>query len=201
MRHPKKYGKSLNYTFGFTFLLDMSMSIGGLLMFGDETRDELSSNILLTPGYPRSISMLIIICIAIIPVTKLPLNARPIFGIAEHFFGLGPREIPETQYHVGMSVFGRGLLKCAIRIIIVIAMTILAILCPSFDRVMALMGSAFCFTICVILPLAFYLRLFGKEISLKERILDWFLIIFCSLMAIDGTAWAFLPEEITRGRG
>jgi vesicular inhibitory amino acid transporter len=65
---------------------------------------------------------------------------------------------------------------------------------------MALMGSTFCFTICIILPLAFYLKLFGKEISLRERIFDWFLIVICSVMAIVGTVWAFLPQEITKGR-
>jgi vesicular inhibitory amino acid transporter len=56
------------------FVLDISMAVGGLLMFGEETRDELSSNILLTPGYPKIVSMLMVICIAIIPVTKLPLK-------------------------------------------------------------------------------------------------------------------------------
>jgi vesicular inhibitory amino acid transporter len=71
---------------------------------------------------------------------------------------------------------------------------VLAILCPSFDRVMALMGSAFCFSICVILPLLFYLKLFGKDVSVKERIFDWFLIVICTVMAIIGTVWAFLPR-------
>lgn len=61
---------------------------------------------------------------------------------------------------------------------------------------MALMGSAFCFTICIILPVGFYLKLFGKEISLAERILDWFLIVICSIMAIVGTAWAFIPKNL-----
>ena len=43
-------------------------------MFGDQTRDEITSNIFLTPGYPKWISNLIIACISIIPVTKLPLK-------------------------------------------------------------------------------------------------------------------------------
>jgi vesicular inhibitory amino acid transporter len=60
---------------------------------------------------------------------------------------------------------------------------------------MALMGSSLCFTICVIMPLSFYLKIFGKDISLRERILDWFLIITCSIMAIIGTVWAFLPKD------
>lgn len=60
---------------------------------------------------------------------------------------------------------------------------------------MALMGSALCFTICIILPIAFYLKIFGREIPLGERVLDWVLLILSSIMAIVGTVWAFLPTE------
>ena len=58
---------------------------------------------------------------------------------------------------------------------------------------MALMGSALCFTICIILPLAFHLKIFGKRISTKERVLNWVLIVTCSILAVVGTVWAFLP--------
>lgn len=50
------------------------MAVAGLLMFGDGIRDEVTSNILLTKGYPKSVSILMVIFIAIIPVTKIPLK-------------------------------------------------------------------------------------------------------------------------------
>lgn len=71
----------------------------------------------------------------------------------------------------------------------------IAIIFPSFDRIMALMGSCLCFTICIILPLSFYLKIFGKEITPSERIVDWTLLLASSMMAIVGTVWAFLPKE------
>ena len=71
----------------------------------------------------------------------------------------------------------------------------IAIVFPSFDRIMALMGSALCFSICVILPLIFYLKIFGKEISLRERLLDYVLIVVSSVLAIIGTVWACLPRK------
>lgn len=83
---------------------------------------------------------------------------------------------------------------------VVVVIVLMAIVFPSFDRIMALMGSALCFTICIILPLAFYLKIFGKEISLAERILDWFLLIISSTLAIIGTVWAFLPQSVISGR-
>lgn len=74
MRHPYKYRKGVNITYSFTFVLDLSMAVVGLLMFGDGVRDEITSNILLTDGYPPALSLLIVIGIAIIPLTKVPLK-------------------------------------------------------------------------------------------------------------------------------
>ena len=61
---------------------------------------------------------------------------------------------------------------------------------------MALLGSAMAFSICIILPVAFHLSLFGHEISPKEKALNWFLIVICSIMAVVGTAWVFLPKHV-----
>ena len=94
-----------------------------------------------------------------------------------------------------MAGYTRGFVILGIRAGVVILITIIAVLFPSFDRLMALMGSGMCFTICVILPLAFYLKMFGRRISPSERVLDWCLIIICSVMAAIGTVWAFLPKE------
>lgn len=74
MRHPQKYGKALRYIYSFTFGLDLTMAVVGLVMFGDYIRDEVTSNILLTKGYPQSLSIAIVVLIAIIPITKIPLR-------------------------------------------------------------------------------------------------------------------------------
>lgn len=87
-----------------------------------------------------------------------------------------------------------------VRVLTVVVIVIMAVIFPSFDRIMALMGSCLCFTICVILPIAFYLRIFGKEISRRERILDWFILAVSSTLALVGTAWAFLPEDMVPAR-
>ncbi|KAL8670859.1 MAG: hypothetical protein Q9168_004619 [Polycauliona sp. 1 TL-2023] len=74
MRHPRKFRKGINITFSFTYLIDATMAAVGLLMFGNSVRDEITSSILLTVGYPRSISVAIVAFIAIIPITKIPLK-------------------------------------------------------------------------------------------------------------------------------
>ncbi|EED18441.1 transporter, putative [Talaromyces stipitatus ATCC 10500] len=74
MRHPHKYGRSLVVTYIFTYSLDCSMAVIGWLMFGDGVRDEIIVNILQSTGYPRALSIGIIVFTAIIPITKVPLK-------------------------------------------------------------------------------------------------------------------------------
>ena len=55
-------------------MLDVLIAIAGFAMFGQQVRDEVTSNILLTEGYPQAISVCIVVFIAIIPITKIPLK-------------------------------------------------------------------------------------------------------------------------------
>jgi len=199
MRHPNKYHKAVNVTYIFTFLVDLGMAVVGLLMFGDWTRDEITSNILLTPGYPKGISVFIVVAISIIPLTKVPLNARPIFSTLEILVGADPRVLSPSSQLQGMSGFTRGSIKTAIRIITTVLMVGIAIIFPSFDRIMTLLGAVCCFTICLIMPLSFHVKLFGKELSRTEYWLNVALIIVCTIMAIVSTVFACLPKEMLGG--
>lgn len=196
MRHPYKYRRAVDITYIFTYLLDTGLACAGILMFGDNVRDEVTSNIFLTQGYPKGMSVFIAICIAIIPLTKVPLNARPIVSTFEVLFGLDARALASSSSMNGMSGLNRGIAKISLRIGTIVAFVVIAILFPSFDRIMTLLGSVACFSICIILPLAFHLKLFGKDISSGEKALNWVLIVVSSIMAVVSTAFAFLPKEL-----
>lgn len=56
------------------YTIDVLIAIAGFAMFGQKVHDEISSNILLSKGYPRSISICIVVFIVIIPITKIPLK-------------------------------------------------------------------------------------------------------------------------------
>lgn len=122
-------------------------------------------------------------------------SCRPIVSTFEILLGLDPRVMSSSSNLQGMSGLTRGILKVTLRVLVIVVIVAIAILFPDFDSIMAFMGSSLCFTICIILPVSFYLKLFGDDISLRERILDWGLIIICSAMAIVGTVWAILPKE------
>ncbi|KAJ5584076.1 uncharacterized protein N7459_003876 [Penicillium hispanicum] len=196
MRHPRKYGRSLWTTYLFTFSLDCSMAIIGWLMFGDDVLDEISANILTVDAYPPILSVCIIIFISIIPLTKVPLNARPLVATFEVLCGVG---VGHASTEGPSREKTDQILRIIVRVFTVALIVVLAVVFPAFDRIMAFLGSFLCFTICIIFPLAFYLKIFGKEISRRERILDWFLLITSSVLAAIGTVWAFLPREMISG--
>jgi vesicular inhibitory amino acid transporter len=165
-------------------------------MFGDRIMNEVTGNILDSPGYPRTLTILLCIFIAIIPLTKVPLNARPIVSTIETLTGLGPETVSDTPVLTGMSGYTRGILRVLIRVSVILMFVLVAILFPAFDSIMAFMGSTLCFTICVILPLLFYLKIFGKEVSTRERWLAYLLISVSSVLASVGTVFAFLPKSL-----
>jgi vesicular inhibitory amino acid transporter len=193
MRHPYKYHRAVDITYFFTFTLDLGMAIIGLLMFGDGVRDEITSNILLTPGYPHGLSVFIVICIAIIPLTKVPLNARPIVTTIEVLAGLLNK--PEEE-----QSFGNKAARVAIRVATTIVFVAIAMVFPAFDRIMTLLGAVCCFSICIVLPVAFHLRLFGPELSYLEKTANWVLLVISSIMALISTVFACLPRDILNGK-
>lgn len=196
MRHPYKYRRAVDITYFFTYLIDVGMAVAGILMFGDGVLEEITSNIFLTEGYPAGISVVIAMCIAVIPLTKIPLNARPIISTLEIMCGLDARALAASSGLNGMSGMTRGIAKFVLRIVMIAVFVLIAVVCPSFDRIMTLLGSVACFSICIILPLAFHLKLFGKEISGAEKAMNWTLIVVCSVMAVTSTIFACLPREM-----
>lgn len=115
--------------------------------------------------------------------------------MVEELSGLSAGTIPTSRL-LGLSNYTRGFLKAGVRVVVMVVIVLLAILVPSFDVVMGLLGSAMAFSICIVLPVAFYLKLFHEQIGMAEKVLDWFLVIVSSVLAIVGTVWVFLPKHV-----
>lgn len=198
MRHPYKYARALKYTYFFTYGLDLSMGVLGYLMFGDKVHDEITSNILHSTAYPHALSVLIVILIAIIPITKIPLSNRPMMDTLNKKFYIDLRQMDAKARLQSEKSWRHRSARALIGIMANIVQLCISIGFPDFDSIMALMGSALCFTICVILPIGFYLRIFsreGKEISMLERVSDWCLAVLCMGLAVWGTVFAILPKD------
>lgn len=195
MRHPYKWGRVVKYTFSFTYALDTLTAVAGLLMFGDGVMDAITSNLVSNSSYPRILTILMTVFIAVIPLTKAPLNIRPIVSTIEILAGLDARAVSDNTSMIGLSAWTRGILKIIVRIAIVVLLVVIAVVFPAFDSIMAFMGSALVFSVSVIMPLLFHVKIFGPELSRTERIGNYVLIGFSSLLAVVGTIFAFVPKS------
>lgn len=201
MRHPNKYGKCLVTTYQITFLIDMSMAVLGFVMFGATISEEVTKSILLMPnGYPTSLGLIMTGLIAIIPLAKTPLSARPIVSTLDVLLGLDhvPLSVPslyEIQHSLHwLDIFNR-FVKLFLRVLVVFGFVLFAIIFPSFDRIIGLLGCSMCTIICVLGPIAFYLKIFSGQVSRAEYIICCLLFVVFSVLAVIGTVWCFLSEE------
>lgn len=149
MRHPYKYRRAVKITFTITYLMDLSTAAAGLLMFGDDARDEITSNILAVASYPRVLTFLLCVFVAVIPLTKIPLNTRPIVTMIEVIFGIHHHIVVDGSGTTTTGPSCTGLLRLIIRAATIFVFLAISILIPEFESIMAFMGSALCFTICV----------------------------------------------------
>ncbi|KAH7144633.1 transmembrane amino acid transporter protein-domain-containing protein [Dactylonectria estremocensis] len=198
MRHPYKWKKAVNVTFSFSYILDTCLAVIGVLMFGDGIREAITSNILKTSGYPEGLTVLMCIFIAIIPLTKIPLNSRPIITTLDVICGVHQEHF---HHHHGQATDGppamvTQLTRGLVRIFVVLLLLSISIAIPSFDSVCAFLGAALCTLISIILPISFHLKLFWKDISVRERLVSWVLLVVFGILGTLGTIWTFLPRHL-----
>ena len=126
----------------------------------------------------------------------MPLNTRPISTTLDILLGLSPTSISPTTSS-SLPPLRRGVYRALIRILTVAIPVLIAIVFPDFDRIMAFLGSGMCIAICVILPICYYFKILGHEITMAERLLCWVLLVLGTTCAVVGTAWTynFFPFE------
>lgn len=166
--HPQKFDYCMKYSFSFSFAINLLTGALGFLMFGNLVDDEITKSILMSDGYPRWISTLIVILMGILPVSKLPLISRPIVTILDTSLG-------ETSIQ---KLLNRILLSG----VFLVSSTVLT----DFGKVMSLLGSLICFTVCLTLPALYYLVAF-PDISTSQKLL-WRSVVALGIFgAVVGT--------------
>lgn len=200
MRHPYKFTSAITTSYSITYALDVSMGICGYLMFGNYVKDEITESILQTEGYPQLIGYIIVIMISIVPLTKMPLNTRPIATTLDVLIGVDNRAI-SIEGTVGFSAISRSIIRICVRVFVNLIPVMLGIYVPSFDRVMALLGSGLSYTICILLPVSFYLTICAKDVTTRERYALYALFAVSAALGLVGTVWSFLPDHVIESLG
>lgn len=167
-------------------------------MFGNGISDAITSNVLKTKGYPEAMTILMCIFVAIIPLTKIPLNARPLITTADVIFGVHEPHTPNGSNATASrrAQFVRSGIRGLIRVVVVFILLVISIAFPAFDSVCAFLGAALCTLISIVLPISFYLKLYWKDIPQREKGCLFFLLVLFSIFGLLGTIWSFLPKDL-----
>ncbi|OPB46620.1 transTransmembrane amino acid transporter protein [Trichoderma guizhouense] len=200
MRHPHKWGKGVAVTFSFSYVLDTCLAIVGMLMFGDGIGEAITNNIIRSSSFPKGLTIFMCICVTIIPLTKLPLNARPLITTADVLCGLHHHHHHHHHSSNGAEdwkpAFIRSCQRTLVRVVVVLILLGISILFPAFDSVCAFLGAALCSLISIILPISFYLKLYAKDVETRERLVLYCLLVVFGVFGLIGTVFTFLPKEL-----
>lgn len=181
------------------YVLDTCLAVIGILMFGDGIKEAITSNILRMSGYPKSLTVIMCIFITIIPLTKIPLNARPLITTADVVCGVHKDHPHHPAGSAAPSLALANGLRAMIRLLVVLVLLGISVLFPAFDSVCAFLGAALCSLISIILPICFYLKLYHPQIPKRERVISWLLLVTFSIFGLVGTVWTFLPKHLVGG--
>lgn len=188
MRHPAKFKKCLVTTYSITATADIATAIVGFLMFGTDVKDEVTKSLLLTEGYPHYAYVAISALMALIPVAKAPLCARPIASVFNVLMGVSQEDtnVEGAKYHFKKIV-------CAFNALLVnVLFVAIGIKFPEFDKFIAFLGAGLCFAICLILPCLFYMKLCADSIKPWERKACIFTILLSTVFSILGVGAALV---------
>lgn len=184
MIQPKQYPSMVNISYMITTTIYVFISVAGYLMFGSETREEISLNLPLVPSYNSVLIQITIWLVAFNSMTKYPLAVFPVNAQMELVIGRLQPCLPAWVFRLVICSAVSG------------CILLVSILLPGFHYIMAILGSLFCFTVSIVFPESCYLRLYGSELSPLQRLVSWSLILSGSVFGIIGTVWAFIPMDI-----
>ncbi|EGV65077.1 hypothetical protein PSN45_004972 [Yamadazyma tenuis] len=177
MKHSFKYERSCGISFTFTVIVDYAIALIGLLMFGMECQDVLIKNIMSNDNYPEFVKPCFLIIMGILPMSKMPLLAKPIITTYENYFELNKEKMTIVDI----------VKKLSARVLYVVLSLGVSLMVKSFGKVVAFFGSSVCFALCMVFPYLFKLKILKDEISKTETIWLWSGVIFGTVIGALGT--------------
>ncbi|KAI7882722.1 hypothetical protein K492DRAFT_144712 [Lichtheimia hyalospora FSU 10163] len=189
MEDPKQYKSVVNWCYVATAIVYFFVAACGYRMFGVDTLEEITQNIVTIPEYNRLVNLAVLWLLALNPVSKYGLSLRPVVTTISLWLLNKPgidawcKENPRC----GWMLPGIGTLILSATIVM------MAYLVPGFDNVMGLLGAFFAFAISAIFPLMCHRKLYQSSTARWQKILDYILIFISTIMAIAGT-WASITK-------
>ncbi|PAV21981.1 amino acid transporter [Pyrrhoderma noxium] len=182
MANPKEFNRMINMAFTAATIIYAIIGGCGYLMFGNSVSDEVSEDLLATPGYNVFLNKVAVWSLVIMPLTKFALSTRPVNITLEIILGLDA----QSQQSTTRPRFLTDLLVVIERSVFACLSVAVSIFIPDFSSMMAFVGSFSAFILCVIGPVSAKIAL-----SRKCSWADAGLMGIAIIMAAWGTIAAF----------
>ena len=175
MARPQDYEKMIGFTFSIVTLCCLIVAVSGYYMFGSMVDDQITLSLEQYTG-DENIFMKVLTWLMILTAfSKFTLTAFPL--------ALGFEEI------IAVAVPNDSVMEVVssiIKLFLVGSSLAVAIFVPSFSMLCSLVGLICTMIVSVIFPAAAHLKMFGDQLPLWEKILDWLFIFAGTFMAVIG---------------
>ncbi|KAK0481187.1 transmembrane amino acid transporter protein-domain-containing protein [Armillaria luteobubalina] len=171
MEDPSRFDTMANWAFFFSTFIYLLIGGAGYFMFGVSVSEEVSRDLLLTPGYNARLNKICLWMLVVSPLSKFSLVVQPLNATIEKLF--------KPQCKPAHRDLRQQLLCIAQRLSITLLTVVVSIMVPDFGRVTELMGSFSAFLIVVICPI-------GAKIAIT-RACGFFDILVLGISFLVGT--------------
>lgn len=181
MQKPQEFERMIDLTYGIVLVSCILVASSGYYMFGSDVEDQITISLeqesdgILISGLTW---LMILTAISKFTLTMFPLA----LGFEEMLTGILPSDL------------AMELVDSMVKIVLIFLALAVAIFFPSFSFLCSLVGLICTMIVSVIFPALAHLKLFGTSLSTLDKIVDWCLVAFGTLVAIVGTA-ATLQQE------
>ncbi|KAF9270392.1 hypothetical protein L218DRAFT_31509 [Marasmius fiardii PR-910] len=196
MANPEDFDSMINWAFIVATSIYTLIGYVGYLMFGESISDEISMDLLKTPGYNPYLNEVALWMLVVSPLSKFALTTQPLNAALEVLFGLESAVSTPEDMAMKMSTSMRwstkDLFSSFQRILVTLASVSVSIAVPEFSAMMAFLGSFSAFTLCIIGPVA-------AQVTLERKcgLTDGLILAIGVVMAIWGTGSAIVAATST----
>ncbi|KAF8140795.1 transmembrane amino acid transporter protein-domain-containing protein [Mycena galopus ATCC 62051] len=194
MVDPSEFNKMIDWAFVVATGIYALIGCAGYLMFGNSVSQEISMDLLSTPGYNAALNEAALWMLVLSPLSKFALTTQPLNTAIQILIGIdSPIGAPEeleaklAEPHRGARISFKRTLGVLQRIAVTLLSVAVSILVPEFSAAMAFLGSFSAFVLCVIGPIA-------AKVALERRcgVFDGVVLVLALAMGVWGTGAAFL---------
>ncbi|KAJ8084203.1 hypothetical protein PM082_002970 [Marasmius tenuissimus] len=194
MANPDQFDTMINWAFIVSTAIYTLIGYVGYLMFGNEVSDEISMDLLRTPGYNPYLNKIALWMLVVSPISKFALTTQPLNAALEVLLGIESAVATPEDMAMKMSASMRWSLKDFLssfqRILVTLASVSVSVAVPEFSAMMAFLGSFSAFMLCIIGPVV-------AKVALDRKCgtADALILLVGVVMVVWGTGSAFVAAS------